>query len=202
MIFLDMLMALGVILILTVGVENVSFLQIVLWLAGLGVAIVAAHWLVGWFAGKLALGWYRMDSYRPASRRYLSWRHAGRTRQEDTFDEMSETELRAHIEAHPKEHLACEILCERLIKEKRHAEYTREMEYFLSLKSDLTIEEKCSRYHQLADVYLNDLKRPDRAREALRAITATFPKHYQATLARRRLELMDQPVRTWGSPEE
>ena len=109
---------------------------------------------------------------------------------EQGLDALDEAQLRAHIEAHPRDAQACEILCQRLRQAGRLGDYAREMEYFLMLKSELTVEEKCSRYHDLAALYLNQLGRPDRAAEMLNTIIAHYPRHYQATLARRRLEAL------------
>jgi len=187
---LELLMALTIILVLTFGVDKISIGNVLIALAVAGLGLVAIH-----LGGRLLIervvgSLFSLGQSRISSRRRILKANVPHTDAEQGLDALDEARLREHIEAHPHDAVACEILCERLRQADRLGEYAREMEYFLMLKSELTIEEKCSRYHDLADLYLNQLGRPDRAAEVLNTLIAHYPRHYQATLARRRLETM------------
>jgi hypothetical protein len=200
-VLLDILLSLTVILYLSCGEVALTVPRLATSIILLGVGLLVLHTLGAWLAGRLVVMLHRAFSRtRLDSRRRIQKNgQLIRTRAEARLEAMDEKTLRAHIEAHPKDSLACEILCERLKGEGRLTEYAREMEYFLNLPSDLTIEEKCTRYHALADLYANTLDRPERAEEILRTLIASFPRHYQATLARRRLERMHQSKPSSGA---
>jgi hypothetical protein len=195
MLLLDLLITVAIILVLTVGsVPSVPQIAVALLVAG-GV-IVAIHlgwdWAFQLFANRFSGPGER---HRIGSRRRINPVRVDRTRAERRIEAMDDAALQKFIELHPRDRVAVEILCERLQARGRLADYAREMEYFLTLDNRLAIEEVCSRYHHLADIYLNELGRPDRAREMVQTIVATYPRHYQSTLARQRLRSMDESNR-------
>jgi len=112
------------------------------------------------------------------------------SRHERKLRNMDAEAFARHLDKNPRDPLAVEMVCERLEQEGRWAEFSSQMQYLLTLKHRLTREEVCNRYNRLADLYLDRLNRPERAREMLQTIVAQFPRHYQATLARRRLEAL------------
>ncbi|MCL5271017.1 MAG: hypothetical protein M1457_10840 [bacterium] len=210
MLYLDLLMTLAIVLVLTFGYEPTSPRALALALvAGVGV-LVAAHFILAWLLGRMGNILTGMSERRrlPSRRRMIRLGDM-RTTAERRLDSLADDALRAWIETHPADTLASEILCERLRRAGRWDELAREMQYLLAVAGTtenadavparrterptpaaarLCIEEKCTLYHRLADLYLERLHRPDRARETLAALVAEFPRHYQATLARRRLE--------------
>lgn len=129
----------------------------------------------------------RLTGDRP-SRRYTA--DLRKTDEEAKLEAMNDAELHGLIDKYPRYALAIEILCERLKARGAWSEYVRQMDYMLCLPNDLSIEETCNRYYELADIYIHELNRPDRAEEMIRAIIAAFPAHYEATEARRRLAEM------------
>ena len=135
---------------------------------------------------------------RDARRRAVG-RLALKSPREKKFEAMDLERLRTYVEQHD-DALACEIFCERLRERGDWKEYCRWMDCLITLPSELSMDERCRRYHDLADVYLNELDRPDRARETLEALAATFPGHYQATLARQRLAAFDGA--SFGPPRD
>lgn len=124
---------------------------------------------------------------RLETRRRMLKQNARKTKREIKLDAMSDTDLEAWIEKNPKDALAVEVSCERLKLKGDIEGYAREREYLLTLDLKLSPEERCSLYNELADLYIGRLGRPERAREALVAVTRQMPKSYQATLARQRL---------------
>lgn len=130
-----------------------------------------------------------------SSRRRILRSKILRTSQEERFDEMDDEALHAYLEEHPGDAMACEIHCERLRLAGRWADYARELRYLIARPGDqMSVEERCRRHHELADLYLEAMGRPDQAIEILQSLTDHFPLHYQAVLARRRLkELADAP---------
>lgn len=127
---------------------------------------------------------------RLANRRRMHRDPQRRTRAEIKLDAMDDAALGAFIEKNPRDALAIEIRCERLKRQGRTEEFARELEYFITLPSNLSVEEKATLYHELAELYLGPLNQPERGRAALQAIASEFPRSYQASLARRRLELI------------
>jgi hypothetical protein len=195
MIYLDLLLALAIVLWLAFGAAPLSLGSLAMSLIGAAVAIVVFHYVVGRLAGWVIDAVIGFGEPKLASRRRMAKGKAFKIRDERELEELDDDALKARVEQHPGDALAIEISCERLAAAGNWAEYAREMEYFLTIAKDLTHDEICTRYHRLADVYLNELNRPDRAREMLHAITSQFPRHYQATLARKRLHWLDEGVR-------
>jgi hypothetical protein len=158
------------------------------------------------FAGVLLFIWWRMNllvssrmtlpETRLASRRRMGKNKALRIKPEIALDAMTGEQLRQWIERQPTDALAVEIHCERLREGGQWPEYAREMEYLLTLRNKTSVEEQCSRWHELAVLYEQKLGRPAKAEECLMALIATHPRHYQATLARARLaELRERQAR-------
>jgi hypothetical protein len=145
--------------------------------AGRGLA-----WLADWLT--------RSDEPLLDDRRRMIRGGAMRTRKEKRFDSLDDAALERYVKAHPRDALASEIHCERLEQAERWEEYAREFEYFLTIAGGLTIEEACSSYCRLADIYIANLGRPEKGREMLETIVARYPRHYQATLARKRIEAL------------
>lgn len=189
MMIVDLLVTLLVICVLTFGYEARSFwiYFVALWIA-VGI-IIALHLLVDLVTGNFFKRLMGQMSFNLASRRRIMRSKVVCNPDEERLDKLDEDGLRTHIENHPEDALACEILCERLRAVRKWSEFARECEYLLTLKdSDTSVEERCRLYHELADLYLGELNRPERAEQALQAVVAKYPKHYQSTLARRRLE--------------
>ena len=196
MLLLDLLICVTIIFLLTLGsVPSVPQIAVALLVAG-GV-IIAIHlgwdWVFQMFANRFSGPGER---HRISSRRRINAVRVDRTRAERRIEALDDVALQEYIESHPRDTVAVEILCERLFKQGRMADYAREVEYFLTLDNRLATEEVCSRYHHLADIYLNELGLPDRAREMVQTIVATYPRHYQSTLARQRLRSMDESIRS------
>jgi hypothetical protein len=192
MLYLDVLITLLIVLWLGFQGQTLSPVVILLILIGGSIFLLAFNKIVGWLFGRFVEWSTAQKDPTMANRRRILRGKVLKTRSELHLEELDEDQLRAHIEKYPRDYLAVEILCERFQREDRWAEFARESEYYLTIADDLTHDEACARYHRLADLYLEKLNRPDRAREMLRTIVAQFPKHYQATLARRRLAALEE----------
>lgn len=189
MILVDLVLLIILVILVTVRMHVLGFWGLVGALAAGVLLIGVNHWLLARFF-RLIAPWLESEPNLRSSRR-RGVRHDGyRTRREARLDATDDDALRARIEKRPDDALALEILCERLLKAGRKADYAREMTYLLTLDNDMTIDEKCSRYHHLAEIYFQELKRPERALEMLRAIIENFPKTYQASIARQRMRMM------------
>jgi hypothetical protein len=157
-----------------------------------GGALMAGEWLADRFAGSLFGAWAKPTIAR---RRHIFGSASEPTKKEAQLDAMTDERLLAFIKRHPSDALAQEVLCDRLKAAGDHAAYARECEKLLTLRSELSIEEKTRLYHSLADIYMDRLNQPDRARAALEAIPREFPLSHQATLARQRIIWIDDRVR-------
>lgn len=154
------------------------------------VTLLVLHGLKNWCANAFINMLYNPEGARVASRRKMGKQgQSARTRAEARLEAMSEDRLRRHIEKHPRDGLAIEILSERLKADGRLDDYARNTEYLLIVQTTMALEEACTRYHELADYYWG-VGRREKAREMMHALIGRFPLHYQATLARRRLEEM------------
>lgn len=125
---------------------------------------------------------------RLESRRRIHGQDAIRTKGEARLEAMDDEALAKWIEKHPRDALAIELLAERLKKQGDISGWAREIEYLVTLKSGMSLEEKCRLYNELCDAYLDPLGQPLRAVGALKGLIEEFPRSYQATLARRKLE--------------
>ena len=175
----------------------------------LGDAIMALFWtvVVGLIVAAIVYYFFCMGSdaffnlllgqkkFTLGSRRRILRSRILRTPEEEQLDEMDDEQLHAYAEQHPGDSMACEILCERPRLAGRWRDYAREVRYLIARPGNqMSVEERCRRYHELADLYLEALGRPDQAIEILQTLSDNFPLHYQSTLARRRLkELEDAP---------
>ncbi len=194
MLYLDVFLLIILVILLIDWMHVLGFWGVVGTLAAGVLVIWAIHWLLT-RVFRLLAPWLGPEPNLRSSRR-RGVRHDGyRTRREARLDAMDDDTMRARIEKHPNDAMAPEILCERLLKAGRKADYAREMTYLLTLDNDMTIDEKCSRYHHLAEIYFQELKRPERALEMLRAIIENFPKTYQATVARQRMRMMASQIK-------
>lgn len=189
---IEMVVVLALLLYLAVSAGEMSPLQAILaMLAIISVVVslsIVIRSAVGWLVDKP----WKMSDFRVDSRRRILRSRAMRTRREERFDAMSDEALDQYIEKKPKDALALEIRCERLKRDRKWAEYAREREYLLMIAREWSIEERASAYHELATLYLEKLKNPDRAREMLTTLIENYPRHYQATLARQRLDALRQ----------
>lgn len=151
----------------------------------IGPAMLLARSVSESIAYRLFMGW---GPDRRSSRRHMGGRTEGiRTAQERKLDAMEDAELEDFFEKNPDDALAAEILAERLKGGGDLQAYASAEERALRLEDDMSIEEKCKRYNELADLYLGALARPRKAAEMLQAIVAEFPNSYQATLSRDRI---------------
>ena len=161
----------------------------------LAVICVALYFIIGWINRRITL-WRvpsgRMTGDRP-SRRYAA--DIRKTDEEMKLEALDDAELVNLIDRHPRYALAIEIWCERLKARSEWSEYTRQIQYMLSIPNDLSPEEVCRFYYELSDIYMNRLNRRDRAEVMIRSVIATFPKKGHAVEARKRLAEMQ---RMWG----
>lgn len=156
-----------------------------LFVVSIGPALLLAKSVSETVAYRLFTGW---GGDRRSSRRRIGGRTEGiRTAKERKLDAMEDAELEAFFEANPEDALAAEILAERLKGGGDLQAYASAEERALRLEDDMSIEEKCKRYNELADLYLGSLAQPRKAAEMLQAIVAEFPNSYQATLSRDRI---------------
>lgn len=201
MMIVDLLLTLVLMLVLVFGVDEVSLWRLVMYLSAATAVLVLVHYTVGASLDALVAKLLKGGRVRTLpTRRKLMRTWALKTRREMELEKMDTQQLRQHLERRPKDTLALEILAERLKQAGRLADYARETLYLLTLKTDLTIEEQCSRYHEVAQIYIDRLGRPDRAAEVLHALIAHHPHHYQATLARRRLAQLQHRLGEHDTP--
>ncbi len=194
MMFIELLIVLMVIMSMVLGVDFSSIWTLAGALVGAGLILVALHYLFQSTLAALDGKIFGQREFKLSSRRRIMKSKGTRSRKEESLDELSDDELRQWSNKHPKDADASEILCERYKKAGLWPNYAREMEYLLTLESQMTIEEKCSVWQRLADLYQHQLARPDKAQEMLQQLIRTYPKNYQATLARRRLaEMRSRP---------
>jgi hypothetical protein len=190
MMIVEMLVVLMLIGFMTVGIDTHSIWQ---WI-GLAVAAAAAalavHFGLAWLLDHLLPNGYSQKTFFLPNRRRMTHGQCLRTPEEERLEALSDEALEQYLERKPKDALAVEIHCERLKEAERWPDYARELEYLLTIKNELSVEERCTRHHELAELFLK-LGRPARAREALQALITAHPRHYQATLARRRLRQLD-----------
>lgn len=111
----------------------------------------------------------------------------GRTRKAG-FGEMDDLSLSIWIEKHPKDHRALREHCDRLRRRGELAGCAEGLEELIAMGVKMEIEEACMIHHQLADLYLGPLRRPERGREILQAFVDQFPGTKQAGFTAERLE--------------
>lgn len=126
------------------------------------------------------------------SRRRIGASVIQKTRREKKLDRMNESQLDDYLRKHPDDALAMEIKCERLRQGGNVRAWAEAAEALLRMNTKMSMEEKCSRYNELADAYLHDLDDPLRAHVVLRLLIEDFPRSYQATLARTRIRMMEE----------
>jgi len=189
---LELLVVFAVVVALTLGLDLKSRTTWLIVIPVVVVILVAFKFLANLLMDKGVGLPFGQSKHRMSSRRRIYRERTTRTPQEEKLDAISDEALEAWIEKNPKDATAVEIHCERLLKAGRLADYARETEYFMTLKHGLTPEEACTRYQRLADLYANQLNRPDRAEELVRTIIADYPKSRHAVHARQWLARMQE----------
>ncbi|MFW6287083.1 MAG: tetratricopeptide repeat protein [Candidatus Sumerlaeota bacterium] len=141
----------------------------------------SAWWIANWFAMSfLGLN----TSYKPTELKERKREKEAKERLED----MHVHDLRAWVDTHPKDFTAAHMLCERYKNGGDYASYCREMKRLLDVEKGLSREQLSMRHHQLADVYMGELRNPEKARDVLQQFVEKYPDSQQARLMRRRIE--------------
>lgn len=194
-VLIELLIVVAIIYLATpMGRSTLGRYGVTAWIWG-GLLGVFVTWLLVYkYAGVWIGGLYGRRGHERAlsSRRRITRRAAARTRAERRADAMSDAALDDAIEKRPADPTLIEAKLERVKAADDRAAHARELEYFLTLDAGLTLEEKCRLHNELADLYALELNQPARARAALHALIAEFPRSYQATLARARLTRMQE----------
>ncbi len=181
--FIELLIVLFIDLVATIGMVPTLLVCIVFLVLATLAAQVIARWLTD-----AILGTGRSGANRPGR---SSGAERKRMRREKKIWEMGEEELRAWLERHPADSTALGRLG-RLLKQRGDIEaYALIVEQELAVRADLSTEESCMRHHQLADILVRQLGRPDRAREVLETFISIYPHSSQATLTRERMRNLD-----------
>jgi hypothetical protein len=107
------------------------------------------------------------------------------------LEKMNDAALRRWVAKRPRDKVASLLLCERLRNQGDLQAYADERERYLSVDQDLDVSEKSTYYHQLADLYVGPLRRPDKAREILREFLQKYPRSGEALLTRERLRRLE-----------
>ena len=160
---------------------------------------------MNWIASRIGRG---PPAWLP-SRRRIARGAATRTNREAQLDALDDDALERHLAKQPRDALAVEIRAERHRKAGDWTAYARDTEYLLTLKHGMDAEEEGSRRLELSRVE-ERLGRPERAEAVLRGLIERFPRRYQSTLARERLEARARGTareapdadRREGSPED
>lgn len=148
---------------------------------------VAMSFPIRWVIRQAMYRWERsgrMSEDLPARRRMVD---AQKSDEELKLEALDDAALERLIDKHPRYGLAVEVSCDRLKARGQWADYARQMQYLLTINNGMSIEEISTRYYELGEIYHHRLGRIDRAEEMIRAVIAAYPRHYQATEARRRL---------------
>lgn len=181
-------------------VQKVGMTWFIVMVIGAGGVIVLLAQIVSHFYVARIFQWGPRKQ-RLGSRRRMNRQFARKTDSEIKLDAMDDAALADYVEKHPRSAGALEIYMERLKAERNWIAYASQCQYFLMLSSEMGIEEKCALYNELATLYMGPLAQPARAREALLALTKEFPLSHYATLARERLNQIDESLRAARSEQ-
>lgn len=110
---------------------------------------------------------------------------------------MSLSELRQFSKANPKDPEVQLHFYDRLKENAIWPELAAQMQFLLANRIGFTSEEESTRYHQLADIYLHELKQPQKAVEVLEEYVRLNPNKEESRLTRQRIRRLKE-----GPPSE
>jgi hypothetical protein len=150
--------------------------------------IFGCHWLTS-FLAETAVSGGRIpedEEEREADRESRAEAHRKR------IEGMNRSQLESWLRDHPRDAVAVQFLCRRLRQAGEFDELVRVLEGFLARDPDLDPEAMSMFYHRLADILIDPLGQPNRARMALRTFAAKHPSTETATQALERARQLER----------
>ncbi len=158
----------------------------VLLIAG-GVAVLGAWWIANWFTlSFLGMG----TSYKSSEIKEMKRERT----QKEKLEALHVHDLQEYVKSHPKEVIPRRILAERYKQGGDYMSYCREAERLIELEKGLKREQVSMRYHQLADVYLGQMRNPAEARRVLQDFIDKYPDTPQARLTQKRIDRIAETI--------
>ncbi len=173
--FLELLLVIFV--QLTVMFGKVGAMLIVM--AAAAGSVVFVHVFVNWLVCSV-MG-FGTNVSRP------SRKSADKDSSHNQFVKMSLEEIISWVEKNPRDLAACNQLLERYKKTDKHQEMADILEKMLDSKSEIDLEHRCMKTHQLADLYIGPLNNIECGLAVMRRFTQEYQSTPQAKLMQKKI---------------
>lgn len=105
--------------------------------------------------------------------------------------DMAETKAKDLVEKYPADKRVSDKLCDVYVKSGKFENCIDERRRLIA-QGKLSMEEKCTIYNRIADLYIDKLENPDGAVFALRQLINEFPESPNAQFAYKRIEMIQK----------
>jgi len=178
MLFLDMLIAIFIQLTMIFG----TFGATVIVLAAAGFGTLFTYWFVNW----LVESFFGMGGTLPVD--YIERRKGGGGKRVRQLEAMDIPRLQQVIDSHPEDVPAARVLCEKLRTSGQNSQYADALRHILKVDEEMDLQERATKHHQLADLYLGPLGCPELGCRALEEFVENYDETNEGRMMRKRLE--------------
>jgi len=177
MLFLELLIVLFAQLTAVFG--TFGAFVIVLTSAGFGVAFT--YWFVNWIVDNF----FGMGKTLPPD--YAERREGRGGKRGRQLEAMDIPHLQRVIDSHPEDVAAARVLCEKLRTSGQNSEYADALRHILKVDNEMDLQERATRHHQLADLYMGPLGCPELGCRALAEFIERHAETNEGKMMQKRL---------------